>query len=105
MTNRASGTEVNSRRLCGRIRSCTLSSGVELAELLGAEEVFGGVSLRLHVRELAVRDIELLDEIAHSAKQRIRRQDAHAQCPRDLGTYLGADHQLAAAHLLPFGRE
>jgi hypothetical protein len=105
MRNRASSTAVNSRRLCRRIRSCTLSSGVELAELLGAEEVLGSVSLRLHVRELAVRDIELLDEAAHGAKQSIRRQVAHAERMRDLGTYRGADHQLAAAHLLRFGRE
>src|SRR5439155_22151371 len=82
-----------------------LACGIELAELLGAEQVLGSVSLLLHVGELALHPIAILDDIAHRAKERIRRQEVHAESTGDLRTYLGADHQLAAAHLLPFGRE
>jgi len=102
----ASNTEVNSWRVGRRARTCTLSCGVEAAELLGVEQILGSVSLPLHFGELALQPIALLDDIAHRTKEHGRRQEVHAaERTRDLGTHLGADYQFATAHLLPFGRE
>jgi hypothetical protein len=45
---------IHSRRVGRRSRARTLACGVELAELLGFEQVLGSVSLLLHVGELAL---------------------------------------------------